>query len=141
MSLLIIVLIVCVPLLLLSWLLPEKWQMFPIAFSTAVFLGFVSPVSLLILTATSLINFYILHIQSSKTAATLVVIIIVSSVLLLFKLQSVLNFSITENKILPLGISYYSFRQIHYAMEAYKRKLPAHSILEYYSYLFFYPPY
>ena len=139
MSLLIIVLIVCIPLLLLAWLLPEKWQMFLVAFSTAVFLGFVSPVSLVILTATSLITFYILNTHVSKTTATLVVIFQVSGILLLFKLQSVLNFSITENKILPLGISYYSFRQIHYAMEAYKRKLPAHSILEYYNYLFFLP--
>lgn len=139
MSLLIIVLIVCIPLLFLAWLLPEKWQMFPIAISTAVFLGFVSPVSLVILTTSSLITYYILNTHGSKTAATMVAVVLVSSILLIFKLQSELNFNITKNKILPLGISYYSFRQIHYAMETYKRKLPAHSILEYYCYLFFLP--
>ena len=50
MNLLLIALVACVPLILLAWLLPEKWQMLPVAIATAIFLGFVSPVSLVILT-------------------------------------------------------------------------------------------
>lgn len=139
MNLLFIALAACIPLILLAWLLPEKWQMFPVAIATAIFLGFVSPVSLVILTLTSLITFYVLNSNASQPAATLVIVIQVSSVLLLFKLQTVLHFSLTQNAVLPLGLSYYSFRQIHYAIEVYKKKMPAHSIVEYLNYLFFLP--
>lgn len=139
MNLLLIVLPACIPLLLLAWLLPEKWQMLPVVIFTAIFLGVASPVSLVILTSSSLITYYVLNNYTSQPAATLVIVIQVSAVLLFFKLQTVLNFSITKNAILPLGLSYYSFRQIHYAIEAYKKKLPAHSIIEYCNYLFFLP--
>jgi len=139
MNLLLIVLTACIPLLLLAWLLPEKWQMLTVAIFTAIFLGVVSPVSLAILTASSLITYCVLKSHTSQPAATLVVVIQAGSILLFFKLQPLLNFSITKNAVLPLGLSYYSFRQIHYAIEAYKKKLPAHSFIEYCNYLFFLP--
>ena len=139
MNLLLIALSACIPLVLLAWLLPEKWQMFPVAIATAIFLGFVSPVSLVILTITSLITYYVLNSNASQPAATLVIVINVSGVLLLFKLQTVFHFELTQNAVLPLGLSYYSFRQIHYAIEVYKKKMPAHSFGEYLGYLFFLP--
>ncbi len=113
--------------------------MLPVVIATAVFLGFVSPVSLVILTLTSLITFYVLNSNASQPAATLVIVIQLSGVLLLFKLQTVLHFNLTQNASLPLGLSYYSFRQIHYAIEVYKKKMPALSIVEYLNYLFFLP--
>ena len=122
MNLLLIALSACIPLILLAWLLPEKWQMFPVVIATAIFLGFVSPVSLVILTLTSLLTYYVLNSNASQPAATLVIVIQVSGILLLFKLQTVLHFNLTQNAALPLGLSYYSFRQIHYAIEVYKKK-------------------
>lgn len=38
-----------------------------------------------------------------------------------------------------MGLSYYSFRQIHYSIEAYKRKLPQHILSDYLTYMFFLP--
>ena len=139
MNLLLIALAACIPLILLAWVLPEKWQMFPVVIATAIFLAFVSPASLVILTLSSLTTYYVLNSSTSQPAATLVIVIQVSSVLLLFKLQTVLHVDITQNAALPLGLSYYSFRQIHYAIEVYKKKMPAHSIVEYLNYLFFLP--
>jgi alginate O-acetyltransferase complex protein AlgI len=139
MNLLLIALVACIPLILLAWLLPEKWQMLPVAIATAIFLGFVSPVSLVILTLSSLITYYVLQSNATQPAATLVIVIQVSCILLIFKLQTILHFNITKNAVLPLGLSYYSFRQIHYAIEVYKKKMPAHSIIDYLNYLFFLP--
>jgi alginate O-acetyltransferase complex protein AlgI len=139
MNLLLIALVACIPLILLSWLLPEKWQMFPVAIATVVFLGYVSPVSLVILTVSSLITYYVLQSNTSQPTATLVIVIQVSCVLLIFKLQTILHYNITENALLPLGLSYYSFRQIHYAIEVYKKKMPTHSIIDFLNYLFFLP--
>lgn len=41
--------------------------------------------------------------------------------------------------IIPLGLSYYSLRCIHFILERYKRRIPEKSILELMSYLFFLP--
>ena len=75
MNLLLIALVACIPLILLSWLLPEKWQMYPVAIATVIFLGYVSPVSLVILTLSSLITYYVLQSNTSQPAATLVIVI------------------------------------------------------------------
>ena len=88
MNLLLIALAACIPLILLGWVLPEKWQMFPVVIATAIFLAFVSPASLVILTLSSLTTYYLLNSSTSQPAATLVIVIQVSSVLLLFKLHS-----------------------------------------------------
>lgn len=44
-----------------------------------------------------------------------------------------------SKQVLPFGLSYYSFRQIHYIFESYKRKLPKHTFLDFIGYLFFLP--
>ncbi len=139
MNLLFMAILVCIPLIALAWSLPEKWQMFPVVISTALFIGYVSPVSLFILFSTTVITYYTLKNYKSQPAATLIIIMLVGSILLFYKLQPVLHFSNTINWIFPLGLSYYSFRQIHYAIEEYKKKLPAHSISDYFIYLFFLP--
>lgn len=139
MTIFFVVLPVYIILILLAWLLPEKWQIFPVSLATFFLLGFISPLSLLILTITSLTSYYVLNSNRSQPAATLVVIFIVSCFLLLLKLQLVFNFNITKNALLPIGVSYYSFRQIHYAIEAYKKRLPKHTLLDYINYIFFLP--
>ena len=41
--------------------------------------------------------------------------------------------------LIPLGLSYYSFRHIHYAFEVYKQTLLKHSFSDYLEYMFFLP--
>lgn len=140
MEILLIILGVGFLLLIPAWLLPERWQMAPLIIATAVLLAFYSPTSLLILASTSLLNFYLLRYIPSLTTATLVVVIQLSCIFLFFKMDYAAVFGLGESGILPLGLSYYSFRQIHYALEAYKKtSLKKHSLWEYMSYLFFLP--
>jgi alginate O-acetyltransferase complex protein AlgI len=40
---------------------------------------------------------------------------------------------------MPIGLSYYAFRQIHYAIESYKKQTPVHTIIDYFNYMFFLP--
>jgi alginate O-acetyltransferase complex protein AlgI len=139
MDVLLVVIGICIPSILLSWILPTKWQLVPIVITTAVFIGYLSPMSLAILTISCVLNFYTLkHIPSISTA-TLIVVIQMCSIFLFFKLEYNVYFNISESAILPIGLSYYSFRQIHYALEAYKKQLPAHTIIDYINYLFFLP--
>jgi alginate O-acetyltransferase complex protein AlgI len=40
---------------------------------------------------------------------------------------------------LPLGMSYYTFRCVHYVLERFKKSLPPHTLSEFLAYLFFLP--
>ena len=139
MDILILILGLSSILIALAWLLPERWQLLPIGIGTAIFLGWIAPVSLIILLATGVLNYYVLQKLPSLKAATLVVVIQMCAIFIFFKLEYGLIFNITADRIIPLGLSFYSFRQIHYAIEAYKRSLPKHTLLDYLSYLFFLP--
>ena len=139
MDILLIIIGICIPSIIFSWILPEKWQLFPVVITTAIFLGYISPISLGILTITSIINYYTLKYLPSISTATLIVVIQMCLIFLFFKLEYSLYFNISESIILPIGLSYYSFRQIHYAIEAYKKQLPNHTIIDYINYLFFLP--
>jgi alginate O-acetyltransferase complex protein AlgI len=139
MDVLLIVIGICIPSIFFSWILPRKWQLVPIVFTTAVFIGYSSPISLAILSISCILNYYLLKLIPSISTATLIVIIQMCAIFLFFKLEFNVYFNFSENAILPIGLSYYSFRQIHYALEAYKKQLPPHTLLDYFNYLFFLP--
>mgnify|MGYP000630960753 CR=1 FL=1 len=139
MDVLLLIIGLCIPSILLSWVLPEKWQLFPIVITTAIFIGYSSPISLAILTVSCIINYYTLKLLPSISIATLIVVVQLCLVFLFFKLEYQIYFNISESIVLPMGLSYYSFRQIHYAIEAYKKQLPSHTIIDYLNYLFFLP--
>jgi alginate O-acetyltransferase complex protein AlgI len=130
---------ICIPSIILSWILPQKWQLIPIVITTVVFIGYSSPISLAILAISCILNYKILKHLPSISSATLIVVIQMCVVFLFFKLKFNAYFNISEHVILPIGLSYYSFRQIHYALEAYKKQLPSHTFIDYLNYLFFLP--
>lgn len=122
--------------LIMYWLLPERWALYPLLVATALFLLKTSPISLLILTITSLSTFYITQKISHKNHLVLL-IIVQSLVLFIFFKSNWISFS--ENRIIPLGFSYYTFRQVHYSLDAYKNKLPKHSLADFLGYMFYLP--
>lgn len=137
MELQIYILFFCIPVILLSWILPERWQLYPGVAVTVLFLALFAPESLCILLFTTLATFYTLKYSTHIAAAVIAVCIGIFSVFLYFKLGYGKSF--LAERLLPLGISYYSFRQIHYAIEMYKRKIPSHTLKEFSMYLFFLP--
>lgn len=139
MHLLTIILGGCIPVVFASWLLPERWRLWPMPVATAVFLAYFAPVSLVILTLTTLSSYFILQYKKKLTAATLVVVGQSAAIFLFFKLGANHEVGMVLDRVIPLGLSYYSFRQIHYAIEAYKQKLPKHTLGDYVKYLFFLP--
>ena len=133
------ILIGITPFVAASWLLPERWQLWPIPLVTLLFLGYFAPLSLGILLFTTLSSYFILKQRKNLTAATLVVVGQSAAIFLFFKLGVNHQMGMVIDRIIPLGLSYYSFRQIHYAIEAYKQKLPKHDLTLYLQYLFFLP--
>lgn len=124
----------------ITWISPEKWRLWIVMIGTLIFLLIKAPISLGILTITTATSYFVFKFQNLSTlTATLFVIV-----------QNVLLFAIYKvgisplmispmDQLIPLGLSYYSFRQIHYAIEKYKGQLSPHNFGDYASYLFFLP--
>lgn len=125
-----------IPMILLSWALPKKYVLLSQILLTGLFILYKSPISFCILTFLSFGNFYLLH--KSKFRESIKIFISIFFLLLLIFTTKIL-FSIDKNWIIPLGMSYYSFRNIHYTLEYYKGKIRDKSILFYLAYNFFLP--
>ena len=133
--------LLCFATTITCWALPQRWQLLPISLATGIFLGYFSPISLVILLFTALSSFYLIRFVPKLVASTLLIVFQAAAIFLYFKLGDVWSAesSVNRGSLIPLGLSYYSFRQIHYAIESYKGKLPQHLLKDYLYYLFFLP--
>lgn len=136
MKLLFEVFLFAIPMIILSWVLPKRFVLMSQIIITGLFIGYQSPISLGLLTLVTFGNFYLLHrsnlTNSSKITISLfvLVILIVSAKLL---------FTFYDNWIIPLGMSYYIFRNIHYSIECYNGRIRDSNFLYYLAYNFFLP--
>ncbi|MCB0631716.1 MAG: MBOAT family O-acyltransferase [Saprospiraceae bacterium] len=122
-----------------TWLSPAKWQQWIILAGTVLFLALKAPVSLVILSLTTLSSYWIFKAPISLTAATLLVIFQNIIIFVVYKMGAGHALVSPADRFIPLGLSYYSFRQIHYAIEQYKGKIGPHQFGDYAAYLFFLP--
>lgn len=136
MKLLAEVILFAIPMVVLAWTLPRRYVLFSQIAITGLFIGYKSPLSLLILTIVTLGNYFLIHKaefnKSVKIAISLCVLValIVSAKIL---------FTIHDTWIIPLGMSYYIFRNIHYTVESYHGRIQNDSLLFYLAYNFFLP--
>ncbi|MGJ7033730.1 MBOAT family O-acyltransferase [Niabella hirudinis] len=124
----------------LSWLLPGRWGIRGISIITLLYLAWMAPVSLVLLIFTAVAGYFILHTggRIPLNVRLICCLFLYTGILLHFKIQ-VAFASAGTGFLVPLGLSYYLFKQIHYAFEVYKKKLMRHSAEEYFIYLFFLP--
>jgi alginate O-acetyltransferase complex protein AlgI len=131
------------------WLLPERWRGWWIAGASAGFLGFMNPLSLLILSSMTAATYVIAGKRDRITGKALGLIIALAGVTLCaFKINHAINGAavidldpVTEEFLIPLGLSYYALRVIHYGVEKYKGAIAAHPFVDFAQYMFFLPTY
>lgn len=122
-----------------GWLLPERWQTNAIGLLTAMFLLWVSPLSASLLLLTAGLSYGFLQTRWFRPGvAVLLAIGQAVAVWAVFKSEWPQRAGWWQAGV-PFGLSYYAFRQIHYAIERYKRTLPSHTFVDYLRYLFFLP--
>ena len=123
-----------------AWLPPERWQLPAVSILTGSFLLVVSPLSALSLFGTASLSYGLFRMRM-LTPAWRVVLAIGQSVGVwaAFKSEWPLQLGWQSTIGIPLGLSYYTFRQIHYAIERFKQTLPVHTFADYLTYLFFLP--
>lgn len=126
----------CIPIILTSYLADKKYYLWVQILATAAYLGYQSPISLFIFVVLIIGNYLILH-QSNLTETLKLSITLFTVFLVLLGYKFFV--SIDRNILLPIGISYYSFKIIHYALEYYKGKITKASFAEYLAYFFYLP--
>lgn len=107
---------------------------------TAVFLAVYSAESALILVGFTLITFHVGRDERLSTARLLLAGGVIVAVLVFYKLRVAGGeFGWFQSVAIPLGLSYYSFRCLHYLIERYKGAIPPHDLRSVAGYLFFLP--
>ena len=125
---------------LLFWLIPARHRFTFLIAATVAFLGYVDWKSLLLLTAMTAVTYLFTRRANVTGRAVATGSAIIGATLIAFKFahgeaagDTGLDFAI------PLGMSYYALRCIHYMLERYKRAIPQTELSDLASYLYFLP--
>lgn len=134
MNLLFLILVANIPILLLYWIFPRYYSEL-ICLGGTLLLMVYSPVSIISLTTTTIIHYLLLTRIPNKRLSVILTISLVAVLLGGYKVLETTN----TNILTLVGLSYYSFKQIHVAIENYKNTLPIFRFPQYVSFLFFAP--
>jgi D-alanyl-lipoteichoic acid acyltransferase DltB (MBOAT superfamily) len=105
-----------------------------------LFLFSVSPLSLLYIGLLTFATFFAIRAAGPKGQISVALIFPIIGLLAYYKItDSVSPEEAVQSAIIPLGLSYYSFRSIHYILERYKGTLAEHGFREYLFYMLFLP--
>lgn len=120
----------------LVWNASKLWRGRIMMLATALVFGWLAPLSLFIMLAVALLQWMVWKYTPLRYRQTGFVITLCLPFFLLLSYKLVHK---TNNLVLPLGLSYYAFRQIHVAFEHYKGTLRNPSLESYFQYLLFLP--
>jgi alginate O-acetyltransferase complex protein AlgI len=122
------------------WLLPDRLRDAWLSGVTLAFLVIHAPLSATILLGFALGTYYFTRSDQMSGNRALAICAGIVFVLVYYKLQISIEFAdVFTTVAIPLGLSYYSFRCVHYVIERYKGTLAPHSAWDVGSYLFFLP--
>ena len=124
----------------LYWAVPRRFRIEVVVLATLFFLVLLEPVSVLWLSAMTAVTY--LGTRGSRPDGRRAVLAAapIALVLIAYKLTSVAaGDDLTADTLVPLGLSYYTLRCIHYAIERYKGTIRDLGPREVVGYLFFLP--
>ena len=131
------------------WVLPKTLRTNLLLAASVVFVSYASPYFTLLLFSLSSLAFFIGKIVRERRLWLIIGIGIPLSILIYFKYQPLIKqimpllggeitFSPT-NLAIPLGISFFTFKLIHYLVDGYQGKQPPGSYGQFLLYMFFFP--
>lgn len=122
------------------WLLPAKWRDRGLMAISLAFMAVYSLESTVILVTFTGAIYYLADRPTLSTRRLVAIGGAVITVLVYYKIRiSNAPEGFFADVAIPLGLSYYSFRLLHYLLEKYKGALPAHNFEQFASYLLYLP--
>ena len=124
----------------LYWLAPRAWRQLVLMGLTIIFLASRSPESAVLLLVFTVITHLAGNISAPTFRPVAVAIVAMLGVLGYYKITQPVNLdNLMDTVAIPLGLSYYTFRCIHFLMERYKAAIPRATTAELAGYLLFLP--
>ncbi len=124
----------------LYWIVPRSGRVELLATITGIFLLVHAPVSGLVLVVCTLITWSVARRAAVTTPVAIAGIGVLVMILITFKLgQSFDHLRLLETVVIPLGLSYYTFRCIHLILERLKGHVEVVCFRDVVGYLFFLP--
>ena len=124
----------------LYWLAPRPARLYVLTTITAAFLVIHSAESAVILVAFTIVTALVARLAHVTAATAAIAITSMLIVLFGYKLnQTIGGTTLLQSIIIPLGLSYYTFRCIHVILERVKNHIPRVPANEIVGYLFFIP--
>lgn len=103
-----------------------------------IFVGYLDLVSLIVLVSSSFAAYFLLYKNNVVNKGVLVTISGLILVFIYFKLKATVDDG-TLSAALPLGLSFYYFRLLHYTIEVYKGNLTKISLWDFLGFMFYMP--
>ena len=103
---------------------------------TVVLLLAVAPLSFCVLSVSTTAVYFAVTRRQPHTAVVIAITGALGAIFAFFKLRTAFS---GDMNFIPLGISFYTLREIHYVLESYKNKLPSRKFYDLICYLFFLP--
>lgn len=138
---------------LIYWLLPLKWRSYFLLVASALFLAYSFPLHVLLLLVVSTLVFLAAARLEKRRFLLTVSILLVVGILAYYKYQGLL--AELSHKLaawlpgvpplqvpqllVPLGISFFTFKLLHYLIESYRGDRPQGSYRQFLLYIFFFP--
>jgi D-alanyl-lipoteichoic acid acyltransferase DltB (MBOAT superfamily) len=122
------------------WIVPHTWRDLWLIVISLAFLLVHAPESALLLVFFTLLTFWLGKGRHCGYRIALAASAILG-VLIYYKVTVVRASpeDLVREVLIPMGLSYYSFRCLHYLLERFRGTLPSHTFREFLSYLFFLP--
>jgi alginate O-acetyltransferase complex protein AlgI len=122
------------------WVLPARWRDLGLAALTLAFLSYYSAASAVIVVAFTMGTYYLAGTDAVSARRAIAAGAAIVAVLGFYKYQvSVGGEDFFRQVVMPLGLSYYALRCLHYIIEKYKGALPDHDFPQFVCYLLFLP--
>jgi alginate O-acetyltransferase complex protein AlgI len=124
----------------LYWILPSIYRAPFLVLASAGILLYADPRSLLILATICFVTYPLSQIRSHRKLWLALSITGIIGLIAFYKLQAADSpLDTLRDVAIPLGMSYYAFRVVHYLLDKYRGALPKHTLRDYVAYLFFAP--
>jgi alginate O-acetyltransferase complex protein AlgI len=123
------------------WIVPHTWRDLWLIVISLAFLVVHAPESALLLVFFTLLTFWLGNKGGRHSGYRIALAAgAIFGVLIYYKVTvRASSEDLVREVLIPMGLSYYSFRCFHYLLERFRGTLPAHTFREFLSYLFFLP--
>ena len=124
---------------LVTWLSPRSWQPRVMIAATVASLIVYSPVSLVLLAFLSLCTYLLTRRRTESILPMVVVIGLTVLLLMMYKWNRSVDPRDPGFVLIPLGLSYYALRIIHFVSDSWRGSIHRVPALDFFAYMFFLP--